>query len=293
MYIMLVDLFIYPLLKELKNLSKEKKFLIFFLVTVFIAVGYYRLVLSVFLFTLISCAKKVPFVKERFDGYLKDQRIIEGHWANDLDLVYIRYFYRSCWFISFLIGLYLYYRFGNLSPVDSYCFAFGLRPRWSSEFNFLFHLFFGLIFLGLFVKFLAETHIIWYRNTPVDYKFISNCASCAKVLLVTGVIGGCYIDGRSSSPVLPPSYLGNLYQIYLGRGYGFDTSKAFLKNEALGNFPGYDPKKLMDGSYILTQTSIETFVEQNKPRLRQDLDLPSQYLLGIRKSILPSIFNEK
>jgi len=135
------NLFIFPFFKELKNLSIEKKFLIFFLTAVLIATGYYRLVFSVFFFTLVSCAKKVPFVKEKFACFLKDQKIIESHWTNDLDLVYIRYFYRSCWFISFLIGLFFYYKFGNLSPEESYCFAFGLYPRWSLDFNVLFHFF--------------------------------------------------------------------------------------------------------------------------------------------------------
>jgi len=100
------------------------------------------------------------------------------------------------------------------------------------------------------------------------------------------VLGGCYIDGRQ----VPAFILGKFIPNPFRSRVWFRYTKAFIKNEALGNFPGYNPKTLMDDSRILTQTSIEIFVEQNKPNLRQNLDLPSQYLLGVRKS--PTIFDK-
>lgn len=289
----MLDKLILPLLEEIKALSKEKKVLILFLITVSIIMGYYRFIFSIFFFTLITCAKKVPLVQLKIKNFLKSQKIIESHWNNDIDLVYTRRFYRFCWVSSFLIGLYSYYRFGNLSPEESYCLAFDMCPRMSLEFNILFHLFFGLIFLGLFVKFVAETHIIWCRNPVTPEKLFSFGASGIKVLFYSSIFGGCCVDVSSRTSLIEPSYIGNQWQKYFGRGFGFDNKKAFLKYEALGCVPGLDIEKMLNESRILTEENINTFVKQNEACLRKDLDLPSQYLLGIKKSIFPGIFGKK
>ena len=81
----MLDKLILPLLEEIKALSKEKKVLILFLITVFIIMGYYRFIFSVLFFTIITCAKKVPLVQLTIKKFLKSQKIIESHWNNDID----------------------------------------------------------------------------------------------------------------------------------------------------------------------------------------------------------------
>ena len=91
----------------------------------------------------------------------------------------------------------------------------------------MFHLFFGLIFLGLLVKFVAETHIIWCRNPVIPEKVFSFGASGIKVLFYSSIFGGCCVDVSSRTSLIEPSYIGNNGKNISGGGLDSTIKKPF------------------------------------------------------------------
>lgn len=157
-----------------------------------------------------------------------------------------------------------------------------------------FFLHFGIcsLLFGSIMSFCGEMHIIFCRNTPTLEQFTCSIGKTLKYLLpvLPPVVFG--IDTVSNIQWLEPTYMGNQWQIYCGRGFGYESSAANVKVMALDYSYNFKQQELVNNSYIITNAAVDEYIQEHKEELMDGLPLPSLIALGLKPSVLPSIFGK-
>nr|QFP99078.1 hypothetical protein [Telonemida sp.] len=132
------------------------------LIVLFVFFEQYKFIISVISFRIFHFLKNTEYGKARIAAFKNDREIIENHWSDDKDLIYLTYFCRGLYVLGTLS---VAYSMTEISKVSLYSLE-----RAPDDIGFF--LFFGycLIMAGIVLTCLAEFHIIFYRNTPVKNK---------------------------------------------------------------------------------------------------------------------------
>ena len=256
-------------------------------------IGLYQFILSIAIFRVFFYLKRFPYIQNKLKLFKEDQSTIETHWKKDKDLITITYICRGFYLVGLLFILFSLVYIKSLEKKVLNLFLSGgknigdlLVPYYVES---IFYLGFILILCGLLVTFIAELHIIFYRNIPVKAKLIQGCVSCAKTLVITGGIGLPLIDGASNSFIVEPNSLTNSYQknVPWGRGYGYNSTIDMCIDDALKSATVYDKNKLIDpttGNFSMNKANL--FIQSNKEILTKELPVPSCVALGLKKGWL-------
>ena len=155
---------------------------------------------------------------------LLDTVVINGHWERDLDLRRVWLMVKVLYLILFLCTLKIFYSIYSLGAILE------LNSWVSEEFSDIkwWLKIWVIIFLGVnFIIFLGNIHIIWFRNMPVREKILATCVGCVKLGVVTvGSVVGVLVGMSYVPSLMEPTTIGNTYQIWFGRGFGFSTTSS-------------------------------------------------------------------
>jgi len=204
-----------------------ESFRLTFPIVIFLSFFYsnYKILIIVCLLKFKDELFKTPVWVFFYDRLMLDQETISNHWKNDKDLVLLNKL--SLFFI--LIG-------GILCVTTLFLFLNKVSVPLSillflKTFNG-----FYIIFFGLILKFIGETHIIFFRNFPISDKVISQCINCGKIVLAGVGADTLMKIPLSFVPGIEPTAAGNFYQTYVGgRGYGFHTPRDHIHHASFQN----------------------------------------------------------
>ena len=227
-----------------------------------------------------------------FQQMVKDSETIANHWKQDKDLRVVNLFLiLSRWFSLFTLlfgGYFLKDFFQSYTPEMLAPFKvitlqeFLLMPG-----PFCIIVAFLLWFLTNIIELYYTHDIIFYRNTPTMYKVANFCLHCVKKggLTVAGATAaGCgVLEVTSTSYLLETTYVGNLWQTYgpTGRGFGFANQVVHHKHAYLQACPSYNPSKLMNKQYIITQEAQDAFIRAYSDEVYRNTTVGQRQLTGI------------
>lgn len=242
----------------------------------------YKLIISLIFFRIFHFLKNTKYGKAKISIFKNDREIIDNHWSNDRDLIYLTYFCRGLYLLGVLnVG----YSIISISRIDIYSSLNSVSE------NAAFFLFFGyfLISTGILLTGLAEFHIIFFRNTPVKEQIIQGCFNCLKISVAIGGFAAPILEVASNTPAIRPNSVTNAYQniVPWGRHYSYETGFQMVQHDALKGFSGYDKTKLIDSNTNYYSSSMErVFIEQNKEAIRKELPAAQCNILGLKKGRL-------
>ncbi len=252
--------------------------------------GYYKLLISVAIFRFFHYLKTIPSVQESLLIYKEDARIIQEHWDNDKDLIYIN---RFCYFLV-IVGMsciyYSLYIMKTVGTMENYMRvligeieATELLPP---EILNLYYFGFALLVSVLWIYLFAQAHIIFCRNTPTKAQAVAFCLFCLRVTTITSCVSLPLLELFSNSPAIEPTKIGNIYQrnVPWGRGYGYERARDIFTNDILKGSSIYNKDKLINietGNFCPQKAN--NFIIENKIILAKELPLPDCVTLGIKK----------
>lgn len=227
-----------------------------------------------------------------FQQMVKDSETITNHWKQDKDLRKVNLFImllRGFSLLTLLFGGYfLKDFFQSYTPEMLTIFKvitlqeFLLMPG-----PFCIIVAFLLWFLTNIIELYYTHDIIFYRNTPTMYKVANFCLHCVKQggLTVAGAAAaGCgVLEVTSTSYLLETTYIGNLWQTYgpTGRGFSFANQVVYQKHVYLEACPSYNPSKLVNGQYTITQEAQNAFIRAHSDEVYRNTTFGQRQLTGI------------
>jgi hypothetical protein len=246
--------------------------------------SFYRPAISLVLFITIRQIKKIEYVQNFLSGFSKDQESISYHWKNDNDLIFLTKITRVCLITGigvFLLGFYL------LLTKSPYNITLNDLTQYNlKNFSYIVYIGLGLFLIGMFLNFLAELHIIYYRNSWVSWKTASTVWNTARWVVPTTLIPIGAVDVVSSTPAVAPSNLGNWYQIISpnGRGYGYASHRQMIQDGSLQLYRGYNKDEFINPiTKIMDQNKLNTFIKANAEDIKKQLPIADCQNLGLNK----------
>ena len=230
---------------------------------------------------------KTEFFSSLYSQFLIDQKAIESHWENDTDLILIKkisfFFIFFGFFICILSVIVLFIGLQDPQKLSSYKNLIFIIKQPHG---------FYLLSFGCLLRFLAETHIILYRNFPVSDKVVSQCVNCGKVALVLLSADTAMKIPMSFIPNAQPTAAGNFYQTHIGgRGYGFQTTRDGIHHTAFENL---DPVKqglvsikkdfTTKGKYDFDKANAFAHLPENKEWAKKNMSIADCQNLGFSKN---------
>lgn len=227
-----------------------------------------------------------------FTQILRDQTTIVTHWKDDEDLSLLTMVLRAFRVFSatlFCVGIYLFPVGLNAALPD--LLVSTITP---TEFFLtpgpLCIIIAVLIWLIVeIIQLMANLHVVWYRNNPTVHKFWNTCIECAKSASVIGggviMVGGAGIQALSSSPFVEPTTIGNSWQIYVGRGYGFSDQLVHKRHVILMACPNYNPLALADEQGMLTHEAQKDFIRNNSEQVCRNTSLTQRQMTNIQPTL--------
>ena len=248
---------------------------------VFLLLELPRFILSLLIFRIGHYIKNTEYGKSRLLTFNKDRETIEGHWTKDKDLIYLTRVSRGFYLLGFLnIYYFLFIVYSlKLDPLE----ALEKAPE-----NVSYFLWLGLlsILIGLFLTFLGETHIIFFRNTPVKEQLLQQCVNCLRYGAVLIGVSTPILEVASNTPLVHPNVVTNTYQTTVpwGRGYKYNTSFQMIQHQALKDFSKYDLKELIDPTTNCYSSEKERiFVKKHAIAIKEELPAAQCNALGLKK----------
>ena len=112
-------------------------------------------------------------------------------------------------------------------------------------------------------------------------KLLSTCLTCIKAGIFIGGVSTSGAIAMSYVPIFDLNYIGNRFQIYGGRGFGFHTQIAHVRHSYLMKNTAYRAElpKLIDTNYFLTDDSINRAIRSD--RIHSTLTIADRVVLGI------------
>ena len=273
-----------------KILENNVNIITLLLICLILYIGIYQYIISILFFRVFFYLKTFPYIQDKLKIFKEDQLTIADHWKKDKDLIIITYICRFLYLIGISILCYFLSYIRSLETEFLKVLLSGgknieeLLLPWHMEIL----LFVGcsLILCGLLLTFIAETHIIFYRNTPVKAKILHGYINCAKTMAVIAGVGIPIVDGVSNSFVVQPNLLTNTYQksVPWGRGYGYESTFDMIIDDSLKSSSIYDKAEFIDvNTKNFSIKKANVFVENNKEYLTKELSVPSCLTLGLKK----------
>lgn len=240
--------------------------------------------------------RKTEYWKKKIAIFKKDQETIKNHWDNDRDLVYLTRFCRVCW----LLGLWslsvcfilLYTHMLDMEAYMHISLNMNIVERFTTINSFFLNFGVCSLLFGSIMSFCGEIHIIFFRNSPIIEQIASLGWKTLKYTLpvIPPTLFG--IDTVSNIQWLEPTYLGNQWQISCGRGFGYESSVANVKVMALDYSHNFKRQELVNSFYIITAAAADEYIKEHKEKLMDELPLPALLAIGLKPSVLPSIFGK-
>jgi len=235
----------------------------------------YKILIIVCLLKFKDELFKTPVWVSFYDRLMLDQETISNHWKNDKDLVLLNKV--SLFFI--LIG-------GILCVTTLFLFLNKVSVPLSILLFFKTFNGFYIIFLGLILKFIGETHIIFFRNFPISDKVISQCINCGKIVLAGVGADSLMKIGFSFAPSnFEPTTIGNEFQTRVGRGFGFKTIRDGSHYDSFKKLENVQIKDFVDGKNMYDFNKANRFGQSpvNEKWGNANLPIEDRINLGIFK----------
>lgn len=283
-------------IKNFIELNKMSLGLFSVLIIVIVYFEAYNFLYPSFSSVSIFYLRKTEYWKKKIAIFKKDQETIKNHWDNDRDLVYLTKFCRVCWLLGlWSLSVCFILLYTHMLDMESYMHIslnMNIVERFTAINSFFLHFGVCSLLFGSIMSFCGEIHIIFFRNSPTIEQIASLGWKTLKYTLPVIPPTLLGLDVLSSIPWIPPTYFGTQWQIYCGRGYGYEDSATQLQIQALEFSHTFKPKTLANNSSIITKDSVHTFIEEHKEELLEELPLHSLLVLNLKKSLLPGVFGK-
>ena len=195
------------------------------------------------------------------EGVLADIQIINSHWKNDWDLVRLWQMIKVLLVLQVGLTIKIVMIVVSLDNLVLYSEGWWENPQ-VADFKVWGALWFYSYVLINLILLVGNLHVIWYRNMPVRDKILSTCFTCVKGGALIGGVSIWYCVGASYTPLVDPTPIGNAYQIYCGRGYGFSTSTAHARHNYWMQCPDYrEYPRMLTSDRIITNERIDEALE--------------------------------
>ena len=196
------------------------------------------------------------------EGIFADIKIINNHWSNDWDLVDIWRCIKLLLVVEIGVTVKIVMILVSLDNLLIYSEGGWLDNPQVADLKVWGALWFYIyIFINL-ILLVGNLHIIWYRNTPVRDKLVSTCFTCLKAGALVGGVTTWWCVGASYTSLADPTLIGNTYQIYCGRGYGFSTATAHQRHNYWMQCPDYrEYPRMLTSDRIITNERIDEALE--------------------------------
>ena len=89
----------------------------------------------------------------------------------------------------------------------------------------------------------------------------------------------------SATPWIPPTPMGNAWQIHMGRGYGFETLAVHQRHIILEDCPSYDPMALANEGGMVSKKAQDDFIKTHSAEVYKHTSAAQRQCLDIKPGL--------
>ena len=232
----------------------------------------------------------IPWLYIWFMVYKKDVATMANHWAEDRDLILLQRFIIGAYMLC--ASLFFYSCLLGYTMTQEELMEITRQPEWVYTFLPVKLLeYAGYVYaLIALVVFVANTHVIFYRNTPTQNGVLMFCKECVRLgaQLGTGLVFSVGITGHltASTPLCKTTMLANFVNTYspFGQGYGYDigTTAPHFCDIHLKSVPGYHSQDhIHPKTGNLDTLSVHRWIKENIREVRHNVSVGNLQTMNI------------